>query len=226
MYERKNSRLVIVDGKTFISVKEAAKAYKFNATSLYQALHNGQTLHRGHKICYSVKTVNAYRKEQDMLNKTNSTSEVITTAKRKGRESCPVKCTTTGKYYPSISAAAKELGLHMWTMSVKMEDTGKFIDKNGNEYIRLKPMNKLTDRTYNTKYSSITRDIKPYTKKNTDKQEELSLIKSSVVTPIIPIKTKQTEVVASLLKSASLLVDNKNYVQAASIYNILADVDK
>ena len=217
----------MVDGKTFLSVKEAAAAYKLNPTSLYQALHNGQTKHCGYKICYSVKTVEAYRKEQAMLNKTTTTTApttAVTLAKKKER--CPVKCLTTGKHYPSISAAAKELGIHMWTMSIKMEDTGKFIDKNGNEYIRLKPMNKITDRTYNTKYSNITRDIRPYTKKTKNKQNIVTPVQPVVITPVIPIKSKQSEVVSSLLKSASLLVDNKNYSQAASIYNILADFDK
>ena len=90
MYERKNSRLVMVDGKTFLSVKEAATAYKLNPTSLYQALHNGQTRHCGYKICYSVKTVAAYRKEQVMLNKTTTTTPITTVTLAKKKERCPV----------------------------------------------------------------------------------------------------------------------------------------
>ena len=36
----------------------------------------------------------------------------------------------------------------MWTMSLKMSGAGKFIDKEGNEYIRQKPMKKRSERDY------------------------------------------------------------------------------
>lgn len=211
MYERKNSRLVIVDGQTYLSVKDAATKLKLNSTSLYNALHNGQNTFLGHKIERSLKTVAEYRAEQ--IAEQNKIKATVALSKKR----CPVKCTSTGKLYGSISEAAREAGVHMWTMSIKMESTGKFIDKAGKEYVRLKPMQQHTNRDYGCKYSEVTRDIKHYTKKSTTKP-----VVSQVIVP--EVKQEVETVESSLLKSATLLSNAKNYTQAANVYNILASL--
>ena len=53
---------------------------------------------------------------------------------------CKVYCPTKGKWFKSICAAARFAGVNDWTMSKKMEVSGSFIDAEGTEYFRDRPM--------------------------------------------------------------------------------------
>lgn len=80
--------------------------------------------------------------------------------KRKLR--CPVICETLNKRFFSIKDAAKFAKVNNWTMSVKMETAGQFIDKEGNVYKRLKPM--ITKNAYKNTGAEILVDRPHYTK--------------------------------------------------------------
>lgn len=64
----------------------------------------------------------------------------INTKKKPSSKCCPVLCQTTGERFESISALAKALNMDAWTLSLKMETAGYFVDSNKNKYIRLQPM--------------------------------------------------------------------------------------
>ena len=110
-------------------------------------------------------------------------------AKKYGRVGCPVRCVTTGKEYSCISQAAKAIGVNNWTMSWKMEKAGKFIDNNGNEYVRLIPMK--TNRDYPDTSANIIREhsIKSikhhiptvFVKENTSLEQALEVIKNEAI---------------------------------------------
>lgn len=51
-----------------------------------------------------------------------------------------VYCKNLSRWFKSISSAAEFANVDAWSMSKKMETSGSFIDRNGNEYIREKPM--------------------------------------------------------------------------------------
>ena len=53
---------------------------------------------------------------------------------------CEVVCITNGKKFKSIEAAAKYAGAKSWTMGVKMSVAGGFVDSQGREYRRQRPM--------------------------------------------------------------------------------------
>ena len=55
-------------------------------------------------------------------------------------KSCGVVCITNGKKFKSIKDAAKYAGVKNWSMSVKMSVAGGFIDSQGREYHRERPM--------------------------------------------------------------------------------------
>lgn len=201
---RKRKIKISVDNVPFDSVAEVAQLCDIKRATLYWCLsHNDK-----------VKTVNGYKLECLGDHTFNLTKTDKSTTKE-SRHAVKVKCLETGKVYPSIGAIAKKLGVNMWTMSVKMEETGKFIDKQGNSYVRLSPMIKRVDHGYGFTTSSITRDIQR-------KQVEVS--KTSV--PVKSTVTIHDTIIQSLVKSASLLTDTRNYAQAAQVLNILNDFDK
>ena len=192
---------ISVDNVPFDSVKEAADLCDISKGALYNALNKNLSYIKGYVVQKLGKhSYNLYKSETKPVQKAIG------------------KCLETGKIYPSIGAIAKELGINMWTMSVKMEETGKFIDKQGKSYIRLSPMVKKVDHTYGFKTSSITRNINR-TKPVENKTVTLNTVKTNTV-------SQKDAIIQSLVKSANLLTDNKNYSQAAQVLTILSEFDK
>ena len=201
----KNGKILIsVDGGKLRSVTSTAEKYNLSSASLYYAVRN-QDNYKNFKI----KKIND--NTYDLISNSAVNKERCVPKSAVG-----VKCLDTGIIYPSINAAARACDEHMWTMSVKMEETGKFVDKQGRQYIRLAPMNKRTDRVYGIKTSAITRDIKPYKK-------TLQVVETTETPKVISSKDN---IIQSLIKSTNLLIDNKNYSQAAQVLTILSDFDK
>lgn len=84
---------------------------------------------------------------------------------------CKVYCPTKGRWFKSICAAARFAGVNDWTMSKKMEVSGSFIDAEGNEYFRDRPMK--TKNTYEDTGNAIksVRTFKGRRKRTTVKTE-------------------------------------------------------
>ena len=127
----KPTQRVIVEGKEFASITAAAKYLQSNTGALQYCLQNNRDRKfNGLSIAYADKDKEA--KIQAYLNSkpTRTTSRIV----------CPVICETLNKRFSTINAAARFAGVNNWTMSVKMETAGQFVDKKGNVYKRLKPM--------------------------------------------------------------------------------------
>ena len=199
---------ISVDNVKFNSVKEAAQLCNMSKGALYSALNKRASSVKGYYIEHLGKNTFNITK--------NSIAKVSEKPTRGAKAAVQVKCLETGKIYPSIGAIAKKLGVNMWTMSVKMEETGKFIDKQGNSYIRLSPMVKRVDHDYGFKTSSITRNIR-----RNRVEKSIKTTENVSSTP-----SKKDLIVQNLVKSATLLTDTKNYTQAAQVLNILSEFDK
>lgn len=113
---------VLVDGVAYDSCKAAERVLGCGAGSLSDAIRRrGKTVFMGHNVEPLYPSMVGKRK-------------------RSPKDSVKVLCKTTGITYNTIEDAARFAGADSWTMSKKMTAAGGFIDKNGNEYVRLSPM--------------------------------------------------------------------------------------
>lgn len=116
---------VLVDGVACNSIADAEKLCGFPVNTLAKPLRKGIKIYKGHTIEYVLPS------QKD---------------KYKSTKAVKVLCVTTGVIYDKLCDAAKAAGAYQWTMSKKMEASGGYIDKNGNEYVRLSPM--VSKNTY------------------------------------------------------------------------------
>jgi len=157
---------VIVDGIAYNSFSEAENKLGLVRNSLSQTIKQGRKIYKGHKV------------------------ELVAPSMRT-RMGCKVYCQQKDKTYKSISDAAKDAGVDDWTMSKKMEFAGGFIDKNGNEYKRIVPMN--TNNVYSTKgktvreYVAVDKDIKIGDAVKLVKQDVPQTVKDAITDKIIKI---------------------------------------
>lgn len=112
-------KTIDVNGKRFKSLSQAAKYIRISASRLSKLLKNKK------EFMYDNFRIQEINKPK------------IPKLKRKY---CKVLQVNTGKIFKTIKEASEYAGVDSWTMSVKMETAGSFIDKNGNEYKRLSPM--------------------------------------------------------------------------------------
>lgn len=201
-----------INGTVYPSIKEATKSMGWNTFALQNAISKGKTTCKGVPFERIEQTKDTY-----------STTESTTKARNFKKQSCPVLCTTTGKIYNTITKAAKAAGVPMWTMSVKMAGAGKFIDKEGNEYIRQKPMKKRSERDYGKQTSKITRVLTRKYHKNPEKIQGLVITKVEQSVPTITknmnLSTEEKECLTFFAKTS---LDNKDYQKASCLLNILA----
>ena len=112
---------VLVDNVAYNSISDAERALGWSENTLAKPLRQGRKIYKGHTIDYVLPS------QRDKI-------------KRKNPKAVKVLCVTTGVTYDRLGDAAKVAGADEWTMSKKMETSGGYIDKNGNEYVRLSPM--------------------------------------------------------------------------------------
>ena len=116
---------ILMDGIRFPSLSHAAKHYNTNIGNLVWAVKHSKNWH-GHPI--ELLEPMSVRKPSHK------------------KQGCPVLCETTGILYDTITEAARAAHVDGWTMSLKMSGAGKYIDTDGNVYIRQKPM--VTKNSY------------------------------------------------------------------------------
>lgn len=81
-------------------------------------------------------------------------------------KNCRVYCKNLDIWFSTITAAAKYAGVDGWTMSLKMDTAGSFIDKYGNEYIREHPMS--TKNKYANRGKKIKYEVKKHKRKSNE----------------------------------------------------------
>lgn len=139
-------KTIDINGKRFKSLSQAAKYIRISASRLSELLRN---------------------KKEFMFD--NFRIQEIPKPKKPKPKSkyCKVLQVNTGKIFNTISEASKYAGVDSWTMSVKMETAGSFIDRKGNEYKRLSPM--ITKNKYvNTGKTIKTEHIVKKIEENND----------------------------------------------------------
>ena len=167
---------VKVENRTFNSLKDACEFLKIqNVAGLAQALSKGNSTYKGLAIEKVIKKTPG--------NKSNHE-----------RQSCPVICETQGIKFKSIAKAAKYAQADGWTMSKKMETAGQFIDKNGNVYKRMKPMQ--TKNTYSNTGAEVKRIIEFHERPNARKQE--------VAQPVVKEEPVETKIESPVIEESKI----------------------
>lgn len=197
---KKTSIPVIVEGKEFESISAAARMLNVSSAQVWHKAHTTGTLN-GLSICFKDKTMSkAKTLEKDYQRNYIASKKKAASDKR----NCPVICETLNKKFNSIKEASKFAKVNGWTMGMKMEAKGQFVDKNGNVYKRLKPMN--TKNVYTTPTDSITKEIAHYTK--------------AVNTPVVE-SAKVNSPISILQNNAIDLIKAGNYKEASSFLSAL-----
>lgn len=123
--------LCITEGKTFMSVSDAAEYYEVNPSSVSKACRKGKTL-KGMKFCYVSETKEHLPVIADEI-QTNRKGNIDqhSTQHRK------IKCVETGVVYRSICNASKEINIPRTTLYRHLE--GRLENLNGNHYVFVNP---------------------------------------------------------------------------------------
>lgn len=189
---------VIVDGVAYNSLIEAERTLGFPQSVLYSAIRNRK--YKNHKVEPLYPST---------INKLKS---------RKQREGTKVYCKTIDKTFDSIEDAARFANADGWTMGKKMEASGGFVDKKGNEYVRLKPMD--TKNTYNDTGKTIKkeRQSKQRTvveKPQAEKQDVPQVVKDAI-----------NEKIIALLKDKGLYEDIVALLKYGGFTSVKFDMNK
>ena len=146
MSKRKEYK-VIVEGQEFKSISAAARflnaevscvrwALKFNKDRKYKGLSvrfADDAMETN--VCKNFEAMKLERKAHRL-------------SKKKSGRNSPIYCENLNKTFKTIRAAAKFAKTSTYTLSTKTEVSGRFVDKAGNVYTRLKPMNRKSTKQY------------------------------------------------------------------------------
>lgn len=201
---------VKVEDKTFNSLKDACEYLKIKYTGgLAHALNKGNTTYKG----MTIEQVPVASKRRN----------------RKGKGGCPVICENLNVTFKTISEAAQYAQADGWTMSKKMQSSGKFIDQNGNVYKRMLPMK--SKNTYADTGAALTKIVpfipRPGKRKvKEDKQEKMVFEQpAQVTTPKVeqPIAANKVDAARAVLKQKAMnYIQNDKYSIAKDFLDVIA----
>lgn len=181
---------VLIDNQLFNSIKEAAEFLDMNQITLSSKL-------RKYKKC-NIKDFNV------ALYQNAKKRKYI--RKKETKLGCGVLCTTTGKQFNTITEAAKHCNVNAWTMGLKMEKAGKFIDNDNNEYIRLSPMKSKDLSMYPKQIPELKRIVQRTAKEKLKNSIEQGKVKS------------EKDVLKDVVKS---FINNNKYDEAIKLISVL-----
>lgn len=188
-----------INDKIFNSLYSAGKYFNINVGTLSTLVRKGITEYKGLKI----------------VTTTPVKSMPVRTHKSHGRNpnSCPVICETTGFMYKTITAAAKHAKADNWVMSLKMSTAGKFIDKNGNVYKRLKPME--------------TKNVYANTGATVKFNRNVTVVKHEEPKPVVKVSTNKNALAQTILKGKAIdFINQGNYNVAKDLLDVIAELNK
>ena len=141
---------------------------------------------------------------------------------KKQTKGCPVYCETLNKTFKSIKEAAQFAKADNWTMSIKMDVAGQFVDKEGNVYKRLKPMD--TKNTYRNTGAALQKIFK--NKKSHSKQLNLIPTVNEVkVEKKVEVPNSMTLIKEVLKENAMTFLSLDQYSQAKKNLDALASLE-
>lgn len=193
---------LLVEGNKFNSLKDAAHYLQLkDASSLNWYLnHSKERKFQGLSIAFADEA-----KEKAIVEHLNRPRIIQKRKKQmvKYKQACPVYCEQLNKTFNTITQAAKYAKANLWTMSVKMETAGQFVDKQGNVYKRLKPMN--TTKTYTNTGDSVLKEM--HRRKQINERQ--------VLLPLTTSEIKQPEQLSGVALAKKLLKDKvTGYIQS------------
>jgi len=200
---------VLMDGIRFPSLSKAAQHYNTNIGNLVWAVKHSKNWH-GHPI--------------ELL-------EPMSPRKPSHKkQSCPVYCETTGILYGTITEAARAAHADGWTMSLKMSNAGKYIDKDGNVYTRQKPM--VTKNHYKDTGPTLLLNRGTYKrKKKEESTAELTLpgienepVLSSICRPTIPEKSDEEKACFYIKRLIHKAIDNDDYKKVDTYLSMIEEL--
>ena len=151
MAKRKEYK-VIVEGQEFNSISSAARYLNADVSCVRWALkYNKDRKYKGLAVSYADAAIEAdVIKNFDMM-KAARKERLMNRNKKKATASSkysPIYCETLKKTFKTLKSAAKFAKTSTYTLSTKTEVAGRYVDKAGNVYTRLKPMQRRTDKQY------------------------------------------------------------------------------
>ena len=204
----KKIKIKVDNVHVFNSLMDACKFLKKNnVAGLANAVKCGNKTYDGH----SIEQLPCDTKKKRKIDK---------------KHSCPVICENLNVTFKTITEAANYAQVDGWTMSKKMQSSGKFIDKNGNVYVRLKPMR--SKNVYADIGATIQKNV-PFThrrKKNDDKQEKMIFEQpAQVIVPKVeqPIAANKVDAARAVLKQKAMnYIQNDKYSIAKDFLDVIA----
>lgn len=186
---------VLVDGIMYNSFKDAEKALGCGRSYLSLALRRGQTNIKGH-------TIEPVYPSMVGKKKIGGTK---------------VLQVNTGVVFNSIRDASIEADADEWTMSKKMEFAGSFIDKFGNEYKRLTPMD--TQKVYYAGNKTVGKYVSP--------QHNNIIEKRNYIYADLPkaIKELVDEKISNMFESGKSWQEIKDFAKKVGCKQIILKVD-
>ena len=146
MSNNRKAVAVLVEGEEFKSMQDAANFLGVKSVNVWRAAHTNGDI-KG----FSIKLKDPSASQAKSLSPTYAMEyykKKHANKKRGEAKSCPVYCENLNKTFRTIGDAAKFAKVSGYTLSTKTETCGKFIDKAGNVYTRLKPMQQRTSKVY------------------------------------------------------------------------------
>lgn len=189
---------VIVEGTRFESLSAAARFLNVKSVNVWRAAHTTGKLNN-----LSIELEDKSASQAKSLSKEYIKDYYDNKVKKKNKgkgKSCPIYCETLNKTFKNIKEAAKFAKVSDYTLSTKTELSGRFIDKEGNVYTRLKPMeHRNKNKTYPNTGEQLQFDRMSGYKINT------AQIKEKEVTPVSILEDSAI----SFIKSGSYQQANK-----------------
>ena len=146
MSKRKEYK-VIVEGQEFKSISAAARFLNAEVSCVRWALKfNKDRKYKGLSVRFADAAMEASICKNFEVMKLKRKAHRL--SKKKSGRNSPIYCENLNKTFKTIRAAAKFAKTSTYTLSTKTEVSGRFIDKAGNVYTRLKPMKRKADKQY------------------------------------------------------------------------------
>lgn len=192
--KRQRNIPVLVDGIMYNSFSDAEKALCCGRSYLSLALRRGQTNIKGHRV-------------EPLY------PSMVGKKKIGGTKVLQVN---TGVIFGSIRDASIEADADEWTMSKKMEFAGSFIDKFGNEYKRLTPMD--TKNTYKAGEKTVGRYVQ---------KQYNNVVKKDYIYADLPkaIKELVDEKISNMFESGKSWYEIKEFAKRVGCKQIILKVD-
>ena len=207
---RKKSVAVIVEGKEFESMQAAATFIGTKSVNIWRAAH---TNHEYNGLSVYLKNP----EDSQAKSLSSSYAREYYHKKKQLKDNAVIRCENLNKSFKTIADAAKFANTSSYTISTKTETAGRFVDKAGNVYTRLKPMKQRTSKVYpNTGEELQIERMSGYTRNDTRKTEQPKPVSNVDVNPVSVLQNEAINhiqsgnyVKAEMFIAALKLISNK-----------------